>query len=199
MNRWKTYVEICDLGAICRRYFVMNAFDGALTMLGVVIGATLANIQDPFIVISAGIAGSFAMGISGFSGAYMAESAERTKELKTLEKAMLKEMEDESLHKEAALFATRVTAIVDAASPAIAAIIVISPFFLVANGMLDMSMAFVGSLILTLIILISLGVYLARITEESMLRQGLKMLIVGLITALLCSLIAIGLGGEVIV
>jgi len=168
-------------------------------MLGVVIGATLANIQDPFIVISAGIAGSFAMGISGFSGAYMAESAERTKELKILEKAMLTRMEDESLHKEAARFATRVTALVDAASPAIAAIIVISPFFLVTMGSIDMSAAFVGSLILTLVILISLGVYLARITEESMLRHGLKMLIVGLITALLCSLIAIGLGGEVVV
>jgi predicted membrane protein (TIGR00267 family) len=198
IERWKTYIEICDLWAIVRRIFVMNAFDGALTMLGVVIGATLANIQDPFIVISAGISGSLAMGISGFSGAYMAESAERTKELKILEKAMLTKMDDESLHKEAAKFATRVTALVDAASPAIAAIIVISPFFFVALGSIGMSMAFVGSLILTLIILSSLGIYLARITEESLVRQGLKMLIVGLITAFLCSLIAIGLGGTVV-
>jgi len=199
VKRWRMYWEITDLGAIVNRYFVMNAFDGALTMLGVVIGATLANIQNPFIVISAGISGSFAMGISGFSGAYMAESAERTKELRTLEKAMLKPMEDDSLQKEAAKFATRFTALVDAVSPAIAAIIVISPFFMVASGYLNMSQAFVGSLLLTLAILSSIGIYLARITEESMLRHGLKMLIVGLITALLCSLIAIGLGGEVIV
>jgi predicted membrane protein (TIGR00267 family) len=198
MNRWKTYIEICNLGAIARRYFIMNAFDGALTMLGVVIGAFLANIPDPLIIISAGISGSFAMGISGFSGAYMAEKAERTKELKTLEKALLTQMGDESMHKEAAKFATRVTALVDAISPALAAIIVISPFFFVCWGMLDMDLAFICSLLFTLIILSCLGIYLARVSEESMLRHGLKMLIVGLITALLCSLVAIGLGGTIV-
>ncbi len=198
VQRWKTYIEISNLGAIVRRYFVMNAFDGALTMLGVVIGASLANIQEPLIIISAGLSGSFAMGISGFSGAYMAESAERTKELKVLEKAMLREMDEDSMHKEAARFATRVTAVVDALSPALAALVVISPYFFVHYGYMDMSAALVCALLLTLTILSLLGVYLARVTEESMMRHGLKMLIVGLITALLCSLVAIGLGGTVV-
>ena len=198
VQRWKTYIEISNLGAIVRRYFVMNAFDGALTMLGVVIGASLANIQNPLIIISAGLSGSFAMGISGFSGAYMAESAERTKELKVLEKAMLREMDEDSMHKEAARFATRVTAVVDALSPALAALVVISPYFFVHYGYMDMSAALVCALLLTLTILSLLGVYLARVTEESMMRHGLKMLIVGLITALLCSLVAIGLGGTVV-
>ncbi len=197
-KRWKMYSEITGLWAICRRYFVMNAFDGALTMLGVVIGASLSNIQEPMFIISAGLAGCFAMGISGFSGAYMAERAERTKELKNLEKALLTRMEDESVHKEAAMFATRVTAIVDALSPAMAALIVISPFFFVNSGMISMENAFLAAVMLTLIVLSCLGVYLARVTEESMLRHGLKMLIVGLITALLCSLVAIGLGGTVV-
>ncbi|MCK4266045.1 MAG: VIT1/CCC1 transporter family protein [Thermoplasmata archaeon] len=198
VQRWKTYIEISNLGAIVRRYFVMNAFDGALTMLGVVIGASLANIQNPLVIISAGLSGSFAMGISGFSGAYMAESAERTKELKVLEKAMLREMDEDSMHKEAARFATRVTAVVDALSPALAALVVISPYFFVHYGYMDMSAALVCALLLTLTILSLLGVYLARVTEESMMRHGLKMLIVGLITALLCSLVAIGLGGTVV-
>ena len=198
VQRWKTYIEISNLGAIVRRYFVMNAFDGALTMLGVVIGASLANIQNPLVIISAGLSGSFAMGISGFSGAYMAESAERTKELKVLEKAMLREMDEDSMHKEAARFATRVTAVVDALSPALAALVVISPYFFVHYGYMDMGTALVCALLLTLTILSLLGVYLARVTEESMMRHGLKMLIVGLITALLCSLVAIGLGGTVV-
>ena len=198
VQRWKTYIEISNLGAIVRRYFVMNAFDGALTMLGVGIGASLANIQNPLVIISAGLSGSFAMGISGFSGAYMAESAERTKELKVLEKAMLREMDEDSMHKEAARFATRVTAVVDALSPALAALVVISPYFFVHYGYLDMGTALVCALVLTLTILSLLGVYLARVTEESMMRHGLKMLIVGLVTALLCSLVAIGLGGTVV-
>jgi len=64
-KRWKQYSKISGVSSITRRYFVMNAFDGALTMLGVVIGAY--------------IAGSIAMGASGMSGAYMAEKAEREK------------------------------------------------------------------------------------------------------------------------
>lgn len=199
LERWKKYAEVSDLGAIARRYFVMNAFDGALTMLGVVIGAAMTHATDPRIIITAGVAGSFAMGVSGYSGAYMAESAERTKEIKTLEKAMLKPMDEDSLHKEAAKFATQVTALVDALSPAMAALIVISPYFMVNLGWMSMGTAFVASVGLTLTILAILGMYLAKITDENMIMQGVKMLMVGMGTAILCTLVSIGLGGEVIV
>ncbi len=199
MARWRKYIEISDLGAIARRYFVMNAFDGALTMLGVVIGAAMSHATDPSVIIIAGISGSFAMGISGYSGAYMAESAERTKEIKTLEKAMCKPMEEDGMHKEAAKFATQVTALVDALSPAFAALIVISPYFFVNYGMMEMGTAFIISLALTLSILALLGVYLAKVTEENMVLHGVKMLMVGMGTAILCTLVSIGLGGEVVV
>lgn len=199
LARWRKYSEISDLGPIVRRYFVMNAFDGALTMLGVVIGAAMSHAESPAVIIAAGISGSFAMGISGFSGAYMAESAERTKELKDMEKALLKPLDDDSVHKEAAMFATRATAIVDAISPAIAALAVISPYFLVPFGILTMSAAFIAALAITLATLAVLGMYLARVTDENMLWHGLKMLVVGIVTALLCVLVTWALGGEVVV
>ena len=47
LKRWKRYHQISEVGDITRRYFVMNAFDGALTMLGVVIGAYVAGILNP--------------------------------------------------------------------------------------------------------------------------------------------------------
>jgi predicted membrane protein (TIGR00267 family) len=197
--RWRKYIEISDFGAIARRYFVMNAFDGALTMLGVVIGAAMAHAESPGVIIAAGISGSFAMGISGFSGAYMAENAERTKELKDMEKALLKPLDEDSVHREAAVFATRATALVDAMSPAIAALAVISPYFMVHAAMLDMGDAFIASLAIAFAILSLLGVYLARVTEENMLWHGLKMLAVGLMTAILCVLVSIALGGEIVV
>ena len=53
IKRWKKYYEISSAGDITRRYFVMNAFDGALTMLGVVIGAYIAGIPKPMPIISA--------------------------------------------------------------------------------------------------------------------------------------------------
>lgn len=193
IKRWEMYCEITEVGAISRRYFVMNAFDGALTMLGVVIGASLAEIDNPMFIILTGFATAFAMAMSGLSGAYMAESAERLRELKSLEKAMLSNMDD-TIHELASRFATYLTAVVDGVSPALAALIVISPFFFVNTGLVSMEMAFIVSVTLTMIVLLVLGMYLARMNDQSIIRHGLRMLIVGLVTALLIAGSAVLLG-----
>ena len=197
LKRWKKYSEISDVGPITRRYFVMNAFDGALTMLGVVIGAYISGvINQPTIIISAGLAGSIAMGASGVSGAYMTEKAERTKKMKVLEKAMLTDMRN-GLHEKSHRFASIFAALVDGFSPAMAAMIVISPFFFINSGIISGEMAFYSSIIITLIILSLLGVFLGKICDESLLKYGILMLFVGLITAFLCVGTAILLGGHI--
>jgi len=55
----------------------MNAFDGATTVLGIVIGAYVAGITNEFWVIWSGLGATLAIGLSGFAGAYMTEEAER--------------------------------------------------------------------------------------------------------------------------
>lgn len=194
-EKFKQYSKISDLGEISRRYFVMNAFDGALTMLGVVIGAYISNIRSPSPIISAGIAGSLAMAISGISGAYMTERAERLKKLKSLEKAMLKELRN-SIHYKSHRFAMFVTSLTDGLSPFLSAMIVISPFFLLHFGLLSWNIAFYLSIALTLILLFSMGVYLAKVSEESMIVYGLQMLCVGMLTAFLCIMVSLALGGS---
>lgn len=197
IKRWKNYSKISDVGSITRRYFVMNAFDGALTMLGVVIGAYVSGvINQPAIIISAGVAGSIAMGASGMSGAYMTEKAERAKKIKKLERAMLSEMKD-GLHKRSHRFASVFAAVVDGVSPALAAMVVISPFFLVNFNLISVLVAFYSSIALTLVVLTLLGIYLARISDESMIKYGVQMLFVGLLTAFLCVGTSILLGGNV--
>ncbi len=196
ISRWRRYQQISEVGDITRRYFVMNAFDGALTMLGVIIGAYMAGIFDPMPIISAGVAGSIAMGTSGISGAYMTEKAERTKKLKALEKAMLTDLSN-GLHYKSHRFATIFAAIVDGVSPAIAAMLVVSPFFFVRFGLINVIIAFYSSIILTLASLLFLGLYLAKISDESMIKYGLQMLFVGFITAFLCFITSILLGGSV--
>ncbi len=193
LERWEMYCEITNVGAISRRYFVMNAFDGALTMLGVVVGARVADIDNAMFVILTGLATAFAMGMSGLSGAYMAESAERLRELRMLEKAMLSNMDD-TIHEEASKFATVLTALVDGFSPALAALIVISPFFFAQVGIIALGTAFLASMSLTMMVLLFLGVYLARMNDQSVVRHGLRMLIVGLCTALAIAGIAYLLG-----
>lgn len=197
LKKWKRYHSISDVGKITRRYFVMNAFDGALTMLGVVIGAYVSGaINQPTIIISAGIAGSVAMGASGISGAYMTEKAERTKKLKKLEKAMLSDMK-KSVHGKSQRFATIFAALVDGFSPALAAMVVISPFFLANFGLISYEIAFFVCITITMIVLVSLGVYLAKISDESLIKYGILMLFVGLITAALCVGTSILLGGHI--
>ena len=198
LERWKRYHRISEAGDITRRYFVMNAFDGALTMLGVVIGAYVAGVLEPITIISAGIAGSIAMGASGMSGAYMTEKAERTKKLKELEKAMLTDMKN-GLHGRSHRFATIFAAVIDGVSPAFAAMIVILPFFIARFGIIEVETAFFACIGLTLAVLFILGIYLAKISDESMIRYGVQMLMVGLITAALCIATSILLlGGTVI-
>jgi predicted membrane protein (TIGR00267 family) len=196
--KWKQYSNISGVSSITRRYFVMNAFDGALTMLGVVIGAFIAGQLNSIVIISAGIAGSIAMGASGMSGAYMAEKAERKKKLKDLEKAMLKDMNN-SLHDKSQRFATIFAAVVDGCSPAFAAMIVISPFFIANFKLITIEIAFYSTIVMTLLILTILGMYLAKISDESMIKYGIQMLIVGIITAFLCVATSILLGGSVVV
>jgi len=200
IKRWKQYSKISGVGAITRRYFVMNAFDGALTMLGVVIGAYISGmIAETTVIISAGIAGSIAMGASGVSGAYMTEKAERKKKIKQLEKAMLTDLEKKGIHHKSHRFATFFAAIVDGFSPALAAMIVISPFFLASFKIISAEMAFFSSISITLLVLVLLGGYLAKISDESVIKYGIQMLIVGLITAGLCIGTSILLGGTLAV
>jgi predicted membrane protein (TIGR00267 family) len=163
--------------------------------LGVVIGAYVSGVLQPIYIISAGIAGSIAMGTSGMSGAYMTEKAERTKRLKDLERAMLSDLKN-GLHEKSHRFATIFAAVVDGVSPAIAAMFVISPFFLSNFGIIATEIAFYLSIALTLVVLMLLGAYLAKISDESMIRYGIQMLLVGLVTAFLCVAVSILLGGQ---
>lgn len=195
INEWKRYYKVSEAGDITRRYFVMNAFDGALTMLGVVIGAYISGILQPLPIISAAISGSIAMGISGISGAYMTEKAERTKKLKELERAMVTDLKN-SLHHKSNQFATIFAALVDGLSPALAAMLVVSPFFFTTTALITIELAFIICIVITLITLTVLGIYLAKISDESMIKYGIQMLAVGMLTAVLCVVTTILLGGN---
>ncbi|MDH4138095.1 MAG: hypothetical protein OEW09_15460, partial [Anaerolineae bacterium] len=70
LRQFKEYDDIAEIGDIARRYFVMNAFDGTLTIIGVLTGSYVAHVESASVVISTGLATSIAMGISGLWGAY---------------------------------------------------------------------------------------------------------------------------------
>ena len=178
-EKFRTYLRVSQAYKIARRLFVMNAFDGILTIMGVVIGVHFSGLTDPDIVITAGVGGSIAMGISGMSGAYLAERAERRRDLMKLESAMLVDLK-KSQFARASEFATVVVALVDGISPAVGAVILILPYFFVPS--IDMEAAFRASLGLGLGCLFVLGLFLAKISHERMIVSGVRMILVGLLT-----------------
>jgi len=89
LERWREYTEIAEVGEIAGRYFAMNAFDGVLTIMGVLMGNLVAQVTETKVVIATGLSTSLAMGISGLWGSYLTESAERRREIDELEEQTL--------------------------------------------------------------------------------------------------------------
>jgi predicted membrane protein (TIGR00267 family) len=195
VGQFRSYVKITEADEIARRYFVMNAFDGSLTMLGIILGTALAQVQDARIIIGAGVGASLAMGMSGFFGTYMTERAERTRQLKKLERAMVTNLDD-SVWDNASSFVSVWAAFVDGLSPALAAIVAVVPFILAHFRVLDFGTALYSSLVLIALTLFVLGAYLGRISEENLVWNGLRMLVVGAVTGFLVWLISIGGEGQ---
>ena len=169
------------MGPIARRYFVKNGFDGSMTMLGIIVGAWVVNVTQTEIIVTAGLGACLAMGISGLSGAYMTERAERKRDLKNLEEAMITKLND-SVITDATKFVSFYAAIVDGGSPILTALVSLSPFFLVLCGLLVIENAYLLSLAVTLITLFMLGLYLGKIAKENALVYGIQTLIAGVAT-----------------
>ena len=184
MDEIGTYLRVTRAQKILRRYFAMNAFDGAMTSLGVVIGAYISHILDPRAIIGVIIVSGIAMAVSGFSGTYMTESAERSKSLNELEDAMLVDLED-TIYGHASRFVSLFAAFVDGSAPFIASIPAVVPFYLSLAGLLPIGLAFYASIGASLFILFLLGVFLGRISEGNLLYSGVKMVVAGLAVALL--------------
>jgi len=186
----RDYFDITGVSEIARRYFVMNAFDGAITMLGIIIGAFVSGAIDHRIIIGTGISASLAMGISGVSSAYMTEKAERIRDLKKLESALLVNLNN-TKHEKASKFASVFAALASGIAPMLAATVVLSPFFLAAYNMMPTINAFRISLGMAFFVLMGLGIYLAKTSNESMWKYSIQMLIIGSITAVACMGVAL--------
>lgn len=186
-----SYLRVTKAQQILRRYFAMNAFDGAMTSLGVVIGAYISHIVEPSAIIGVILLSSIAMMVSGFSGTYLTESAERNHSLNELEDAMLINL-DNTIYGRASRFVSIFAAIVDGGAPFLASIPSVIPFYLSKMGMMPIFTAFIGSVAASLLTLFGLGVYLGNVSGENVWASGIKMVVAGIIVAAL----ALVLGAE---
>ena len=79
-------LKITRSTGIARRYFITNGFDGALTMLGLLMGFRISDSVSLDIALTACLGATIALTMSGLSSAYISETAERKKELNELKK-----------------------------------------------------------------------------------------------------------------
>lgn len=174
---------------IARRYFVVNGFDGALTMLGLIIGFLVSTPVDLSVIISACLGAAIALGVSGFSSAYVSESAERQHALGQLEDAMARDLQ-ESAHGEAARQVPFIIALVNGLAPLVISLIILIPLWLGKSGVSMPVPPLYIAIVIALLIIFLLGVFLGNISGISWLRSGMQTLFVAVLTMALIYLLA---------
>ena len=184
INQVKFILRITRSHDIVRRYFVVNGFDGALTMLGLIMGFLFNNTVELSIIISACLGAAIALAMSGMSSAYVSEHAERKQALEKLEEAMISDLHD-SAHGEAARGVPVLVALVNGLAPFIISLLILLPLFLSNAGFTLPLSPLYFAILIALILIFSLGVFLGNIAGISWLRSGLQTLAVAIITSLL--------------
>jgi predicted membrane protein (TIGR00267 family) len=174
---------------IMRRYFVVNGFDGALTMLGLCMGFYFSDQVQISVVIHACLGAAIALGMSGVSSAYISESAEKKKELLELEQAMIGSLE-ESQYGRAARWVPVIIAIVNGAAPFLISVLIMIPLWLHdwRADLMVLPLEFAIAMAFMLVFL--LGIFLGRISGLFWLWSGIKTLLIALITSVLIFLVS---------
>jgi len=175
---------ISDTHGIARRYFVVNGFDGALTMLGLIIGFLVSESASIEVVINACLAAAIALGMSGVSSAYVSEVAERKRDLGKLEEAMITDLEH-TAHGEAARRVPVLIAIVNGLAPLVLSLLILVPLWLANAGINLPVQPLHAAIAIALLLVFLLGVFLGRIAEISWLRSGVQTLLIAVVTVVL--------------
>ncbi|MFX1318028.1 MAG: VIT1/CCC1 transporter family protein [Promethearchaeota archaeon] len=186
---WKLYWRITDLGSLTRRYIVIGAFDGALTIVAIVLGALAAMMLfgaiieplDVKILISAGLAAAVGLAISSGWGAYEAERMERKLEIKNLEQQLHRPL-DGCMVDSAVRFATVWASFIHGFAPIPAAILPLVPLILIP---FDFMLAGIISVFITMVFLFVLGLWMGHFAKANLIAGGLRMALAGVVTAIL--------------
>jgi predicted membrane protein (TIGR00267 family) len=166
----------------------MNGFDGALTTLGLIMGAYTAGALDPHLILTTGFGIGLALGIGGVTSAFVAEKAERDRSIKALEAAMFTSLEDTVITR-ASDAAVYFVALINALAPVAAAFVSLAPFVLDIMGILSTTNAFYLALAINSITLFILGVVLGQSSRKNILVYGSLMVLAGFATALVMILL----------
>lgn len=160
------------------RLIIRGLVDGALSSLGVVIGASLSN--STAVVLSAGLSGAVANGLSNIMAAFTAEKTGRYLDLKKLEKKMMKSLKGTRLERSIEREVLKGGVFDGIASIFGGALPVIPFIFMSGNAALYSSIGLVG------ILAVILGINTSLHSRENMVFSVVKMLLFTFATAGIC-------------
>ena len=189
LHQARFLLRITRSHGIVRRYFVVNGFDGALTMLGLIIGFLVSAPANLTIIINACLGAAIALGMSGISSAYVSEAAERKRALGKLEEAMVTDLQ-KSAHGDAARWVPLLIALVNGSAPLVISLLILTPLWLSNAGVPLPLSPLHAAILVSLALVFLLGVFLGRIAGISWLRSGIQTLLVAVVTAALIYLFA---------
>ncbi len=206
-SKIKIYNEITNFIEITRRYFINNFYDGALTILGILLGFFVMILKDPsqstvpsIYIILPGLGTTISMFISGVSGSYLSEKAELKHSKAEIEKAMAivdeepksednkpeKKRKIKTLHDKAENLSKIIVAFTNGFAPFLGGMAPLIPFFFVRNANF---IVFILSFLIVFLCIVVLGIYIGHISKESIIKHILQMLIAFTITIIIVLLL----------
>lgn len=184
LNKKQLILHVLRARNIARRYLVTNGFDGSLTMLGMITGFYVSGMTELSVAISACLGAAVALFISGLSSAYLSEKAEREKELRELEQALLVDLK-ESDYGLASRYLPVLVALVNGLAPLLLSLLILFPLFFAEQLNALPSSPFIHSIVVALIGIFFLGVFLGKISKTFWLLSGFRTLIIAVATVVI--------------
>lgn len=177
-------LEISGTNVAVRRYFFSNSFDGVLTVTGLCLGAAVAPGTKVSTVVFAGLGASIAMLVSGFTGIYVTESAETRRRVREIEESMLRDVSDTIIGR-AGLVGPLIASLIGGLSTFLLSLTVLLPY-IVSLYMDELQpYAVFLSPAVGFMLLFVLGLFLGKFSKIDMVKTGLKMLGMGVVTAVM--------------
>tara|TARA_R110001592_G_scaffold175466_5_gene414760 strand:- start:87880 stop:88464 length:585 start_codon:yes stop_codon:yes gene_type:complete len=189
LDKVRFLLRITQTNDIVRRYFVVNGFDGALTMMGIIMGFLVSTPADLSVIINACLGASIALGMSGFSSAYISESAERKRALGKLQDAMVQDLQ-ETAHGQASRWVPLLIALVNGLAPLVISLLILMPLWLSKAGFPLPLPPLYAAISVALFLVFLLGLFIGHIAKASWLRSGIQTLLVAALTASMIFLLA---------
>jgi len=183
LDQTRHFLSLTHSQGIARRYFVVNGFDGALAMLGLVMGFYVTGDASLEVAITACMGGAIALGVSGLSSAYISEAAERRRDLRSLEEAMAGESLQNSSHGRAARLVPVYVASVNGLAPFVTALLIIAPLWMARWGVVLPFSPFLAAAGTATFLLFFYGVYLGVVSGTFWLWSGVRTLFIAAATA----------------